>query len=90
MAVMVTGGTGFIGSRLVRKLVRRGEDVVVFDWRVNFRFIEDVRDNVEFVQGIVTNFDETVNTIKLHNVASIYHTAALLSGVAVVVPLRAA
>ncbi len=27
MAVLVTGGTGFVGSRLVRKLVARGEEV---------------------------------------------------------------
>ena len=31
MATMVTGATGFIGNRIVRKLVERGEDVVCFD-----------------------------------------------------------
>jgi nucleoside-diphosphate-sugar epimerase len=32
MTYLVTGGTGFIGSRIVRNLVREGEQVVVFDW----------------------------------------------------------
>ena len=31
MSVMVTGGTGFIGNRIVRKLLDRGEEVVCFD-----------------------------------------------------------
>ena len=31
MTVMVTGGTGFIGNRIIRKLVERGEDVLCFD-----------------------------------------------------------
>ena len=32
MTYLITGGTGFIGSRVVRDLVRNGEDVVVLDW----------------------------------------------------------
>ena len=31
MSIMVTGGTGFIGARIVRRLVERGEEVVCFD-----------------------------------------------------------
>jgi hypothetical protein len=31
VSVMVTGGTGLIGSRVIRKLVERGEKVVTFD-----------------------------------------------------------
>ncbi|KAB2860624.1 MAG: NAD-dependent epimerase/dehydratase family protein, partial [Bauldia sp.] len=33
MAVLVTGGKGFIGARVVRELVRRGHDVVALDLR---------------------------------------------------------
>ncbi len=31
MSILVTGGAGYIGSTVVRELVREGEDVVVFD-----------------------------------------------------------
>ena len=31
MSMLVIGGTGFIGPRLIRRLVARGEDVVCMD-----------------------------------------------------------
>ena len=31
MAILVLGGTGFIGPRLIRKLVERGHEVVCMD-----------------------------------------------------------
>ena len=31
MSVLVIGGTGFIGPRVVRKLVERGEEVICMD-----------------------------------------------------------
>ena len=31
MTCLITGGTGFIGSRIVRDLVREGQQVVIFD-----------------------------------------------------------
>ena len=43
MAVLVTGGNGFIGSNIVKLLLDAGEDVVVFDIRppdaMNIRFL---------------------------------------------------
>jgi nucleoside-diphosphate-sugar epimerase len=31
MSIMVPGGAGLIGNKIVRKLVKRGEEVVCFD-----------------------------------------------------------
>jgi len=86
---MVTGGTGFIFSRLVRKLVEQEEDVIVFDISPNFKFLADIRDKIKFVQGDITHLNELIEAMKTYEVEYIYNAAALLSGICHVVPVRA-
>src|ERR1700722_12624676 len=52
-AYLVTGGSGFIGAALVRRLIARGERVRVLDnlSRGNQRRLGDVVDDVEFVEA---------------------------------------
>lgn len=51
--VLVTGGTGFLGAALVRRLVVLGEQVRVLDnnWRGNPRRLGDVLGHVELVEA---------------------------------------
>ena len=63
MSVLVIGGTGFIGPRVVRKLVERGEEVVCMDinpWAASF---DDLGDRVRVVRGDLTRFDDVVRTV---------------------------
>lgn len=57
--VLVTGGSGFLGSSLVNALVRRGYQVRVFDnnFRGHDRRIAEVRDSIEFIQGDIRDAD---------------------------------
>lgn len=89
MVTMVTGGTGFVSSRLVRKLVEQGEEVVVFDISPNFKFIIDILGKIQFVQGDITHLNEIIDAIQTYNVEYVYNAAALLSGVCRIVPVRA-
>ncbi|GAI37855.1 unnamed protein product, partial [marine sediment metagenome] len=78
MAKLVTGGSGFIGSYLVRELVRRGEEVVVFDWSRGGR-ISDIEDRIKVAQGDISDWSQVMNAVKENHVDCIYHLAAMLS-----------
>jgi GDP-L-fucose synthase len=55
--VLVTGGTGFIGSFVVEKLVAYGANVSVLDKIINgkIRYIKYLSDFVEFIKGDCSN-----------------------------------
>ncbi len=84
MTYLVTGGAGFIGSHIVRDLVREGEQVVVYDWFPERRALErllseeEIKGKVKIVQGDVTDFSHLVRTIKENNIDKVIHMAALM------------
>ena len=84
MAILVTGGTGFIGSRVVRNLVKQGQDIIAFDWTPERIMLErmltaeELDKKVKIVQGDVTNFAHLCPVIKQFSIDSVVHCAALL------------
>ena len=69
--VLVTGGSGFLGSHIVDALTAAGHDVVVFDqhespWRT---------DAQEFVAGDVRDLDGVKTAVE--GAAAVYHLAAV-------------
>jgi UDP-glucose 4-epimerase len=84
MTYLVTGGAGFIGSRVVRDLVKEGQSVVVYDWfpvRNNLeRFLseEELAGQVKIVQGDVTNFPHLIRTLQENNVETLIHMAGMM------------
>jgi nucleoside-diphosphate-sugar epimerase len=65
--ILVTGGAGYIGSHLVRKLLRKKHRVIVLD---NLSYgksgIEDILDNpnLQLVEGDICNIRDVVTSIK--------------------------
>src|SRR5712692_1547231 len=63
MSVLVVGATGFIGPRLIRRLVARGETVVGMDLNPGAAPFGDVPIGAPVVRGDVTQFEDVMRTV---------------------------
>src|SRR5215469_12226469 len=72
---LVTGGAGFLGSALVRRLVREGNRVRVFDNQSRGRIdrLSDVMDSIEYLSGDIRNPAEVEEAAK--GIDSVWHLA---------------
>ena len=78
MSVMVTGGTGFIGNRIIRKLVERGEEVVCFDLAPPRGNLDPYMDHIQVYRGDITQVPHLLEAVNTYGVKKIIHMAALL------------
>src|SRR2546425_12647714 len=78
MAILVLGGTGFIGPRAIRRLVARGEQVVCMDINPGTTSFADLGDNVKVVRGDVTQFEDVMRVTIETNPSRILNLAYLL------------
>jgi len=78
MSIMVTGGTGFIGNRIIRKLLDRGEEVVCFDLAPPRNNLEPYADRINFYRGDISQIPHLLEAINTFDVHKIIHMAALL------------
>ena len=69
MGILVTGGSGFIGSHVVDKLIDNNRDVKVFDIRKHHR------KDAEFIKGDIVSLEELNAAMK--DVEYVFHIAAL-------------
>ena len=74
MAVLVTGGAGYIGSHMVWELVDAGEDVVVLD-RLSTGFEWAVSPEAKLIVGDVGDAGLVASVIRDHEVDAIIHFA---------------
>jgi UDP-glucose 4-epimerase len=84
MAYLITGGTGLIGSRIVRDLIRDGESVVSYDYLPEVAFLNELltpeeQARIKIVIGDVTDLPLLLRTVKENKVDTIIHMASLLA-----------
>lgn len=94
MAYLVTGGFGLIGTRIVRDLVRQGEQVVIYDVlsdgpALHQLLSEEERAKIKFARGDMTDLPLIMRTVKDNNVDRIIHMASILNEAADANPLLA-
>ncbi len=79
MKYLVTGGAGFIGSHLTKKLVEEGNDVTIID-NLNTgkeKNLESIKNKIDFVKGSILDIELLEKLTK--DVDGVYHQAALAS-----------
>ena len=79
--VLVTGGAGFLGAAVVRRLARRGDHVIALD---NFQAgtpanLEGLGANVRLVTGDITDLAGLLLLVKEDRIQRIVHAAAIVS-----------
>jgi nucleoside-diphosphate-sugar epimerase len=83
--ILVTGGSGFIGSALVKALLRQGEAVRVFDdnSRGALRRLREVERDIEFVNGDIRDVGAVEAALRgideVHHLAFVNGTATFYS-----------
>ncbi|MDE2842117.1 MAG: NAD(P)-dependent oxidoreductase [Chloroflexota bacterium] len=79
MATLVTGGTGFVGSNIVRELADRGHEVVSLDVSaadsLNRDYLGDLESRVTFVEGSILSPSDLESLRQSYRIDKIVHAA---------------
>jgi nucleoside-diphosphate-sugar epimerase len=89
--VLVTGGTGFIGSRLARRLIASGGRVVCVDAQPDPARLREAagHPNLSLVAGDITDLAALTAVMRRHGAQHVVHTAAVLTQACQADPLTA-
>ncbi|MDD4860097.1 MAG: NAD(P)-dependent oxidoreductase [Dehalococcoidales bacterium] len=84
MTCLVTGGTGFIGSYIIKELLKDGEQIVAYDsfpgTEIHDRiFSKEEKEKVKVTIGDVTDLAQLIRTVKENKVNKLVHMAYMLT-----------
>lgn len=61
--ILISGGLGNIGSNLARALLRKGHEILIFDYQEDFSTIKDIRDDIKVITGDIRDFEKVRRAI---------------------------
>jgi nucleoside-diphosphate-sugar epimerase len=79
--ILVFGGTGFIGNRVLRKLLQRGHEVAAFDINPNLpAYDADLESKVRVLRGDITLMDDVIEAMLAVKPDHVLNLAYLMGG----------
>lgn len=63
MSILIFGGTGFIGRRLIPLLAKRGEEIVCMDIKPETADFSEFGKQVRVMRGDISQFDDAMNAL---------------------------
>ena len=78
MRVAVLGGSGFIGPRVMRRLVEHGHEVHCMDIAPDAPSLEPLRDRIQIMRGDITLMDDVVEALTLSKPDRVLNLAYVL------------
>lgn len=80
MKVLVTGGTGFLGHHLVKELLKRGIETIIYDITAPSKYITKLKNGddpslLTYIQGDILDLNSL--ECAMHNCDIVFHTAAI-------------
>ena len=76
MKCFVTGGAGFVGSKIAGKLLKKGNDVTIYD-NLSVGRMENVPNGAKFIKGDILDIDKLC--AEMHEMDIVFHEAAFVS-----------
>ena len=81
MQVIIFGGSGFLGSWVVTKLIKVGYEVTVFDLNIDKNLLTKLLgkeiSKIKFITGDITNYDQVLSSI--NNMKYVINLAGLMT-----------
>ncbi|MBC7189023.1 NAD-dependent epimerase/dehydratase family protein, partial [Candidatus Aerophobetes bacterium] len=81
MSVLITGGTGFIGSYLIKELLKEGKEVTVLDYMPDTSLLKDVEGKYKLIRGDISSLRDVMCVFLENKVTDVFHLASVLAEV---------
>jgi len=76
--ILVTGGAGYIGSHIVKNLIKKNKNVIILDnLSTGFKYL--LNKKAKFIKGDIKDFNLVNKIIKNYQIETIIHLAAYLN-----------